>query len=218
MKHLFTTTIFFALLLTACTEKQPPTIKSIEEERWTVKNVDGEYVKDTITYMESYKYNEKGMQEGHLFYNLDGSLKAKSMSLFSDENPQPVGAKYVDADDNILSFYDFKYDDGLKVQSKAFDAQTKELLRIEEFVYDSNEHLLQKSIKNADGELMRTIHFKVDENGNEEQVEVVEADGTIVIRESFEIDSMNEYNHWISKWGFAGEIPFSYRVRRITYY
>ena len=218
MKHLFITTLLFTLLLTACTEQQAPTIKSIEEERWTVKQVDGDYVKDTIAFLESYKYTETGMEEGHLFYFNDGSLKAKSLSIFTEDKNHPIGAEYVDAENNVLSLYDFTYEDGLKVKSKAYDAATKELLRIEEFTYDTNEHLVKKIIKNSNEELMRTIRYTVDEYGNETEVEIVESDGTIVLRESFEIDSFDKHNQWLEKWGFAGEIPFSYRIRRITYY
>lgn len=205
-----------SLVFFSCTEPKP-VILEINEERWTLSEKDGEFKKDSIQFLEKYLFNDDGVQQAHVFYNTDGSLRAKDKNIFKKGEKYPVGSQYLDANNKPLSIYEFEFDDGLKKEARAFEVATKELLRLERYNYDQFQNLIQKDILNITRDTVRTLKYSYDENGNEKKVEVYDNNKKMILAETFQIKKLDKNKAWTEKWGFVNDKPFSYRVRTIRY-
>lgn len=201
-----------------CSAPTRPTIKTINEERWSVKMSADSFERNEITFLESYMFTKEGIQEGHFFYNLDGTLNNKEVTLFSKENHEPIGSQFFNAADSLLSIYSFKYEDGNKVLTEAYDATNRELLRFISYDYNSKGLLTTKRILNSSKDVMRIFKFKYDASDNENEFSVQDPQGNVILTEKFKITKVDESNNWIEKWGFVDDKPFSFRVRKITYW
>ncbi len=211
--------LFLASLL-SCSEKvaKEPFVKQIKNEVWSVKDVDGEFQKDKITFLETYEYDAEGIEIGHLIYTPDGNLAGKELSVFDDKYENPVGTKYYSAEDSLLSYYSLKYNDkDEKISRWGFDAETDELLRMEEFSYDDQGNMELKKVLDASNVLQRLYEFDHDEYGNEISMIVRDPDGTERIREEYRITKIDKDHKWLENWGWRGDQPISYRTRTFVY-
>lgn len=191
---------------------------NISLERWTVTGDKGSKEKEAIQYLETTQYDKSGEEKARLFYDQNKNLAAKEIRIFEEGTFVPKGSQYKDAKDSLLSYYVFETDsEDQIIKSKAFDANSDELLRIEKFKYNSSGHLIEKTILSSEGLPVRIMKYIVDEKGNEEQVQVLQGDGTEVLTEVFDITKFNKQGLWIEKWGYVNDKPFSFVNRRISY-
>ena len=212
--------ILFGLMLItlwSCSEKAPE-IQKIKNEVWSVKEVNGEFVKDEITLRETYEYDDDGIEIGHLIYTPTGDLSGKELAVFDEQYDHPVGTKYYTAEDSLLSYYSLKYDKKGRKKSKwGFDASNDELLRMEEFSYDAKDNMIKRTISNSDNQLQRIYEFTHDAYGNETGLTVKDADGTIRFTEEFRIMKLSAHHDWVENWGWRNEIPVTFRTRELVY-
>jgi len=205
-------------LLVACKEEVSnlPQVKQEKNQVWSVIEVDGEHKKDKITYLESYEYDEKGHEIGHLIYNVDGTLSGKELSVFNNDFEQPVGTRYYTADDSLLSYYTLKYNnEGQKISRHGYDASNDELLRIEEYKYDSRGNMIQKDLRNADESLQSSYIFSYDGFGNKTSLRIQDGNGNIRIAEDYRITKFDANKQWLENWSWRDDKPVNFRTREL---
>ena len=204
-------------LLFSCKKTEKIPFKEISLERWTVSGNADSYEKGAIQYLEKTLYNDQGKEEAKLFYNIDKELIGQEIRVF-DSNNILKGSQYKDPQDNLLSYYTFKLNDDQTIaESNAYDANSSELMRTEKYTYNKNGYLIEKLVLDANQLPSRKFVYTLDEHGNELQVQVLQPDGTEILTEVFQITKYNNKNHWIEKWGFSKDKPFSYLARTISY-
>jgi len=216
---LFNFIVASTIVFGACqTESPRKIISEISLERWAVSGDTTSYMKDSILYLETKKFNKDGILEATIFYTPNKQLKAQELRIFKN-NLGPIGSQYKDASDNILSYYTFKTNkEGLVTESKAFDGQSNELLRIENFEYNRKGKLLKKITKDASESIVRQDIFTLDSRGNEQQVQLLKENGDEILTEIFRITKYDGQKNWTEKWGFVNDKPFSFLARRVKYY
>lgn len=206
-------------MINCTTDHQTPILKQEKNEVWTVKEENGEFSKDKITYLETYEFDEKGNEIGHLIYDTNGDLSGKDLAVFDDQNVKPIGSKYFTANDSLLSYYQFDYNDkGEKISRKGYDASNDELLRIETFSYDENGNMILKEVKNAKGELISSFAFTYDDHHNKISMTSKDGAGNVRVSEEYRLTKFDEEKRWLENWGWRDNKPTTYRVRELTFY
>ncbi|WP_235295888.1 hypothetical protein [Portibacter marinus] len=204
----------------SCKNEEDPKSYLIKEKNqvWSVKEVDGEFSKDQLTYLETYEYDSDGNEIGHLIYNTDGELNGKELSVFDDNHTRPIGTRYYTPQDSLLSYYHLTYNEkGEKITRKGFDAATDELLRIERFSYDDKGNMIRKEIRTHEDQLLASYVFKYDEFGNKTDMASYNGEGIERVREIYKITKRDNENQWLENWGWQGERPVTFRTRELIY-
>lgn len=225
MTHIFLKNLFlFSIILISfaiisCAEENKSTNpREIALERWTVEGTAEQYEKKAIQYLEKTIFNKAGFESGKIFYDQNRGIKAQEVRVFKDGQIGPSGSQYKDPQDSILSYYAYTTNEkGLIMESRAYDANNDDLLRIEKYSYNSNDFLSGKIVLDANNQVSRTFLYSTDEKGNERQVQIFRPDGTEILTEIFEITKFDKQGLWTEKWGFVKDKPFSYLARTITY-
>lgn len=219
---LYYSTIFFSLfLLLSCSqeEKQRPVLKQEKNQVWSIAEVDGEFQKDAITYLDSYEYDEDGNEIGHMLYDVDGTIMGKELSVFNDGFKQPVGTRYYTPEDSLLSYYTLKYDDdGNKISRNGYDASNDELLRIESYAYDKKGNMVRKDIKDAAGRIQSTFIFSYDAFGNKTSLTIKDANDNVRIAEDYRITKFDKDKQWLENWSWRNDAPVNFRTRELIYW
>ena len=208
----------FLLVLASCKEEKFSIVKEELIELYGVTEVDGKSQSDQLKFKEAYFYDSENRIIEHHFFNLDGSLSFLEKLAYNDEGTL-LGSKYYDHRDSLLSFYKHEVDTlGRKSETRAFDAASNELLRIEEYTYDSRGHLASKTTLTPDLQIVRKQLIDNDINGNDIKVTILDENEDIIFEESYQITSANEKEEWLEKWGFVNNTINSYRKRSFKRY
>ena len=210
--------VFYFAILTFCSCTQETYLTKIKNEVWSVTNNAGDFEKDAITLLETYEYDKKGIEIGHLIYSSDGNLAGKELTVFDDNSNEPIGSKYYTAEDSLLSYYTLKYDDNYKrIARDGYDASNDELLRMETFEYDAKGNMVKKIIKDAAGKTQRIYTFQYDAFGNETKLIVADGEGNEQITETFKVSKFDDEKKWLENWAWRDDKPVTYRKRELFY-
>lgn len=209
------------ILVTICWSCQEPvsnvSIPRTEKlEVYSVKNVDGEFVKDKLKFAEAYIYGDDGQKMDHYILDEEGSIINKEKMLYNQQQVL-TRSEYYNMFDSLLSFYTYEYPSKDIEIKKSYDAVNNELLRIEK-VY-KNKHGLntKKELFSADNQLQRSYSFQYDGHGNETYFSIQNALGERIRSEQFKIAKKDENNQWLERWGFENDKPVSCRSRTFGY-
>lgn len=209
---------FYLAILILCSCTQETYLTKVKNEVWSVTEIDGDFKKDQITLLETYEYDEKGIEIGHLIYSADGKLAGKELTVFDDNSNEPIGSKYYSAEDSLLSYYTLKYDDSYqRIARDGYDASNDELLRKEEYEYDAKGNMVKKRIKDAAGEIQRIYNFQYDAFGNETRLIVTDGEGNERINETFKVSKFDNDKKWLENWAWRDDKPVTYRKRELFY-
>lgn len=176
---------------------------------------DSSYVQGKLKFSEGYIFDKQGKELQHRLYELDGSIKGVEKQIFEDNSALATGANYFDAQDNLLSYYKFYYNDQDQLTRKlAFEAGSDELLRIEHYHYDQAGNKIAKEIRSADDKIQSVYNYSFDEYGNEEGIIIRDNQNNIIYEEDFKIIAKDKDKKWVQKWGFKGEEAISFSIKR----
>jgi len=207
---------FLFISFSHCVPDGPPKrIKTESIELYEMVDKNGEYVQGKLLHAETYVYDEKGLKVDHKLRQTDNSLHQEKY-IYNEGQLQK--SNYYDETEQLLSYYNFQYENDKLSQKNSFDASTDELLRIDDYEYDANGQLIKQSIKTASGDINRTMAFSYDKYGNETQVSIRNAAGELIINEEFKITDYDVDKRWLERWSFNNDIPFTLRKRWLTYY
>lgn len=209
--------IILVLSFIACKEESAHIVHPRTEklDLYSVNNDNGEFIKDKITFSESYIY-DNGIKKDHFILDDVGNIFNREILKYNAQD-QLIRSEYYDMYDTLLSYYLYEYPEK-DIQIKyAHDASNNEMLKVEKFYHNNNGEVIKKEMYTSTNELQRTYEFKYDEYGNESFFLVRNAIGEKLRSEQFRITKYDEQKRWIEKWGFQNEIPISYRVREFGY-
>jgi len=218
LKWLFIALIIIVISACAGDQEEQLVLKQEKNQVWSVNQVDGEFAKDKITFLETYEYDKEGREVGHLIYDPEGNLAGKELSVFDDSQENPIGSRYYSATDSLLSYYQLDYDGAYKSKRKGFDASNDELLRVEVFQHDKDGNMTRKEVRNSSEDLISAYDFTYDENGNMTYMVSRDAGGNIRFSEEYRITLVDDQKKWLENWGWREDSPVSYRKRELIYY
>lgn len=162
---------------------------------------DSKYAKGQIKYMEQENYVGDRLIN-KTFYNEDQTLRGKEVYDYSETSEHPTGSKFYGPESNILSNYTYKYQDSLKIESRGFEGDGNELLRIEGFKYDIKGNLVSKTIYNSFNQKQKTFLFGHDSFGNEVTMVLLNENDDQILSEKYEIVTRTKDGEWLEKWGY----------------
>lgn len=112
-------------------------------EVYTIKEENGEFVKDKLKFAEAFVYGDLGQTMHHFILNEAGDIINKEAMSYNDRG-ELTRSEYYNMFDSLLSYYTYEImDKGLEVK-KSYDASNNELLRVEKIYKDSSTGLVQK--------------------------------------------------------------------------
>jgi len=197
------------------TEDAPKQIKTERIELYKMIESNGEYKQGNLMHAESFIYDEDGHKVDHKMRQSDNSLHQEK---YIYEKGVLKMSTYYDAQEELLSYYNYQYSDDKLIQKKSFEAATEELLRIDDYEYNDKGQLIKQYIKTASGDVNRTMAFSYDQYGNETQVTIRDAAGEIIINEEFKITEYDVNKRWLERWSFNDDKPLTLRKRVFEYY
>jgi hypothetical protein len=182
-------------------------------EIFSTKGDEKSMEKGDLKYFESVEYN-RNQKKSTTYYDAAGNVKGKEIFEFtSPSDSLPIGAKYYDVKDVMLSYYKYVNNEkGQLVASYAFDASSHELLKIENYTY-RNGNLYNKRILEGDYTPSRRYVFQYDSTQNEIGFIVYNAKDSLMGNEEFRITKKDKNNKWTEKWGFSNGKPVTLHVR-----
>lgn len=201
--------------LSCLNEDNPKLIKTESIELYEMIEVNGEYKQGKLMHAESFVYDQDGHKVDHKMRQSDNSLHQEKY-IYEDDVLKM--STYYDAQNELLSYYNYQYDNDKLTQKKSFEAATEELLRIDDYEYSASGQLIKQYIKTAAGDVNRTMAFSYDKHGNETQVTIRDADGEIIINEEFKITEYDVNKRWLERWSFNNDTPLTLRKRVFEYY
>lgn len=209
---------FLLFILSSCqdTTSKTPIPRTEKIEVYSVKNVEGEFVKSKIKFAEAYVYGDDGRKVDHFILDEDGGIINKEKMIY-DERDVLTRSEYYNMFDSLLSYYTYAYEGKDTEVKKSYDASNNELLRIEKVYKDNNGWDTKKELYSADNQLQRVYSFQYDEYGNETYFSILNALGERIRSEQFKISKMDENNQWLERWGFENDKPISCRSRKFGY-
>ncbi len=206
--------IIYSLVIFTC-------ISCIPDENWkkeiietyTVRRGDMKYHRDQLIYKEVNYYSDTDQLVERRFFNKDGSEKGKEVYTYDDKG-LCISSDYLDPSGEKLSYYEFFYDaNGNRIRSVAYEAATKDLLRIERFQFDDKGNRITKEILDANSIVNQTFRFGFDEMGNEITMAAIDADNELIFTETHDITSIDPDGKWKLSWGFRDKVPKTVRYR-----
>jgi hypothetical protein len=206
-------TLAFGVIVSSCQNKK--STASTYTERLEIYDAKGDssgYTKHALVYIEIATYVDS-IKSKTEFLNPDNTSKGKELVTMNKDG-QPEGSEYYGANDTLLSYYKFVYDNnGKKVSSTAFDAANNEVLRMEKYAYDGNNFLSQKDIFDANNVLNRRYIFTNDIYGNLTQMSILNGNLEEIAIETYKIIQYDDQKKWTQKWGFINDEPKTYHQR-----
>lgn len=194
------------MFLNGCSPEKPKNSSIITEVYEVDSGADDKYAKGKLKYMEHENFEGKRMVN-KTFYNPDQTIRGKEIYVFEGKSIYPSGSKYYDKSGALMSTYNFKYQDSLRVKSEGFEGDKGELLRIEGFQYDNKGNLVSKTIYNSFNQKQKTFLFGHDSKGNEIKMVLLDQDDKQVLSETYEIVTVSDNGGWIEKWGYLNDSP-----------
>ena len=213
MKNL--TVLSIILITFAACKNEIKNSSSFKEniEIYSVKeNVDGSAKGDMI-YKEMTSYKLKDAPESRTYFEKDGSVKGIEKYEYDTKSIVPVGSKYYDQNDSLLSTYKFINEDNLKKKVICTEAATNEIIRLEEYEYNAQGHRTQQTIKEGNGTVNRVYKFNVDQDGNDTAMTVFDGKNTQLYQIEYVITKKDDQNRWIELWGFRNKNPEQVKYR-----
>ena len=222
-----TSILFFLLYISHCFSQSTPdrrsdllknnlsgAIESIKETKYSVKEVEGRFIKDTITDNQKVShYNNAGYLTEEITFELNGTISEKWNYTYDISNNQ-LGGKRYNNDGNLLWHYDSKFDNkGNQLEIMAYEegslvstttmkydsrGNCVEISTEEEGIwktirsYDSKDNLMD--YKSYDREGKQVLHeiFKYDSKGNLIEKIKYNVDDTLIGRENYSYNSKKQ--------------------------
>lgn len=185
-------------------------------EVFDLKLENDKYVQGPLKFSESFIYDSQGNEYQHLMYNNDKSLKGIESPTFEDDSKNPTGSNYVDADDNLLSYYKHFYNEENQLVRKiGFDASSDEMLRIERYHYDKFGNQIAKEIRTPDDKIQSIHNFTFDIYGNEKSISIINSNNELIYFERFDNVGIDKEKKWNQRWAYdQNDKPVSFSIRR----
>lgn len=212
---IFCLCICFVSFFSCLPEKSDKKVKTENIELYEMIEENGEYMQGKLLHAESFVYDEDGNKLDHKMRQSDNSLHQEK--YIYDEGKLKMST-YYNAQHELLSYYNYQYEEGNLINKKSFEADSKELLRIDQYEYNVEGQLIKQYIKTANGETDRTMAFSYDQYGNEIQVTIRDGKGKLIINEEFKITEYDVNKRWLERWSFNDDKPLTLRKRVFEYY
>lgn len=183
-------------------------------EIYNVIMEEGEHKAGDLRYKEHNEYHGEQLY-GTIYYDRDGGITGKAIMLY-EEGDLPTGARYVDPQDSLQSYYKYLYDDeGRKSQVFAYDPVNNEILREERFFYGPKGNLKSKQIMDDQGKLRQRFNWTYDAYGNEKSMMADFGDNTPLTTHVHKITRHDDEKRWLEKWTFIDYEPSAYyKIKR----
>lgn len=207
--------ILFICISCESTSNKIPLPRTEKLDVYTVKEVNGEYVKDKIAFSESFIYDEERKMD-HFILDDKGNIINREKLKYNDQN-QLIRSDFYNMFDSLLSYYSYEYPTKDMQLKKSYDAANDEMLRIEKIYFDQNKNIKKKELCNSDDQLQKTYNFKYDSDGNESYFSIFNANGQRLRSEEYNITKYDPYKRWLEKWGFQHDKPVSFKQRTFGY-
>jgi len=213
--YLFKCLLFFSLvtIFINCGDKEEKKT-SVITEIFEIKGADEDFAAGNLKFMESENLVGK-LKKERVIYNPDQSIKGKEVYHYVENGKRPKGSSYYGPEGNILSTYQYYYQDSLLARKEAFEGESEELLRIEAYQYNPKGFMIRKVIYDGQNNRDRTYIFGHDEFGNEISMMVKDKDDNQLFTESYEITKKDDKNRWTEKYGYKNgeKKPMTYYKR-----
>lgn len=217
MVRIFLFAFFCFILFSQCKEANKiPKHRTEKLQVYTVKNENGEYVKDKMKFSEAFVYDEEGNKRDHFILDEDENIINKEKMMY-DDNMKLIRSEYYSMFDSLLSYYTYEFPKANLEVKRSYDGANNELLRIEKIYINENGQPNKKELYSADENLQRVFTFKYDEQGNETYFSIMNALGERLRSEQFKISKMDDRKLWTERWGFEDDKPISCRIRTFGY-
>lgn len=208
------TLISIISLLMSCKsdgQQKTPDTGSMITKGYSVTTADQQVSKGEMKFMEVEDFDKGILMKKSYF---DGQSNLNGYEVFEYQGKaDPQVSNYYAQDGSQLAKYELQYENGLKVLSKGYDANTDELLRIEKYKYDDLGNMVRKSIYDAADVLQKSYSFEHDKDGNELKMIVRNGEGKILLYEDYEIVEQDTSGRWMKKWGYlnGNNMPTTYQ-------
>lgn len=214
LKYLFISGIFLVSCKTDIVEK--PMVTTLNVYDVIVNN--GKPTMGKPLYKEAFEYNNEGKVSQHFQYDELGNLKSREIYPEVYENQDTIKTSFYDANNilqsNYVKIFNTKNE---KVEVLAYEADSKELLRIERYEYDVKSNLKSKKVFTAENQLYRHQMFEYDAHGNETMVKILDENNKVIFEEEYDISTYDGKKMWVEKWGYRNGEPKSFRKRILEY-